>query len=376
MKFRQHITLKHLMIDNKKYIGLQFYANKALSIIVKELDSVDWSDEFNMYYVPNSKFYLDRIYSLFRGVAWIDSKYFFQKTRSKQLDEEFNVDWYRKRKKSDDYRVCPESYFQKLEIKKYSNNTVKSYVSSFEEFINYFPTQEIDHLNELDIRKYIQMLIQEKRSSSYINLAINSIKFYYEIVLGMPNRFYMIERPRATKKLPMVLSKDEVRKLIEATNNIKHRSIVSLLYSAGLRRSELLNLKLGDIDSSRMLIHVKDAKGNKDRYTLLSKTALDDLRTYYKEWKPDVYLFESPSRGKYSQSSIGKLITNAADRAGIRKKVSAHTLRHSFATHLLESGTDLRYIQLLLGHNSTKTTEIYTHVAKSSFDSIKNPLDL
>lgn len=376
MKFRQHITLKHLMVDNKKYIGLQFYANKALHIIVKELDSVDWSEEFNMYYVPNTKFNLNRIYTLFRGVAWIDSKYFFQKTRSKQLEEEFNVDWYRKRKKTGDYKVCPESYFQKLELKKYSNNTVKSYVSSFEEFINYFPAQDLDHLNELDIRKYIQMLVQEKRSNSYINLAINSIKFYYEIVLGMPNRFYMIERPRVAKKLPMVLSKEEVRKLIEATNNIKHRCIVSLLYSGGLRRSELLNLKLSDIDSSRMLIHVKDAKGNKDRYTLLSKMALNDLRNYYKQWRPSVYLFESPTKNRYSQSSIGKLISNAAQTAGIRKRVSAHTLRHSFATHLLESGTDLRYIQLLLGHNSTKTTEIYTHVAKSSFDSIKNPLDL
>lgn len=376
MKFRQHITIKHLLIDNRKYIGLQFYANKALDIIVKELDSVAWSEEFNMYYVPNNKSSLNRIYAIFRGVAWIDSKYFFQKTRSKQLDEEFNVDWYRNRKKTTEYKSCPESYFQKLELKKYSNNTVKSYVSSFEEFINHFPDQEVDHLNEIDIRTYIQRLVQEKRSDSYINLAINSIKFYYEIVLGMPNRFYMIERPRVSKKLPKVLSKEEVKRLIKATNNIKHRCIVSLLYSAGLRRSELLNLKLTDIDSSRMLIHVKDAKGKKDRYTLLSQTALGDLRTYYKQWRPNTYLFESPIGSKYSQSSIGKLISNAALKAGIRKHVSAHTLRHSFATHLLESGTDLRYIQLLLGHNSTKTTEIYTHVAKSSFDSIKNPLDL
>ena len=376
MKHSQHITLKHLLIDNNKYIGLQFYTNKALDIIVKELDYIAWSDEFNMYYVPNNKSSLDSIYSIFRGVAWINSKYFFQKTRSKQLTEEFDVEWYRKRKKCSSHRHCPELYLQKLELKKYSNNTVKSYVSCFEEFINYFPNQEIDNLNELDIRTYIQKLVKEKRSNSYINVAINSIKFYYEIVLGMPNRFYMIERPRVSKKLPLVLSKAEVKNLIDATNNLKHRCIVSLLYSGGLRRSELLNLKLTDIDSSRMLIYIKDAKGNKDRYTLLSKTALLDLRSYYKEWRPKVYLFESPDGKKYSASSIGKLISNSAIKAGIKKHVSAHTLRHSFATHLLEGGTDLRYIQLLLGHNSNKTTEIYTHVAKSSFDSIKNPLDL
>lgn len=376
MKFSQHITLKHLLINNKKFIGLQFYTNKVLESLVKELDSVKWSEEFNMYYIPNKKSNLDHIYGLFRGVAWIDSRYFFEHTRSKQLDESFNVDWYRKRKRPDGYKLCPESYLQKLELKKYSNNTVRSYISAFEDFLNYYSDKDINQLNENDIREYIQLMVQEKRSNSYINIAINSIKFYYEIVLGMPNRLYSIERPRGKKKLPSVLSKEDVKRMIENTNNLKHRCIISLLYSAGLRRSELLNLKLSDIDSSRMLIHVMDAKGNKDRYTLLSENTLIDLRSYYKQWKPSDYLFESPLKGKYSASSIGKIVVNAAIKAGIKKHVTAHTLRHSFATHLLEAGTDLRYIQLLLGHNSSKTTEIYTHVAKSSFESIKNPLDL
>ncbi len=376
MKFSQYITLKHLLIDNKKYIGLQFYTNKVLEIIVKELDSVNWSKEFNMYYIPNKKSNLDHVYDLFRGVAWIDSRYFFEHTRSKQLDENFNVAWYRKRKRPAGYKLCPESYLQKLELKKYSNNTVRSYISSFEDFLNYYSDTDINQLNENDIREYIQSMVQEKRSNSYINIAINSIKFYYEIVLGMPNRLYTIERPRAKKKLPSVLSKEDVKQIIENTNNLKHRCVISLLYSAGLRRSELLNLKLTDIDSSRMLIHVMDAKGNKDRYTLLSVNTLKDLRSYFKQWRPSDYLFESPYRGKYSASSVGKIVVNAAIKAGIKKQVTAHTLRHSFATHLLEAGTDLRYIQLLLGHNSSKTTEIYTHVAKSSFESIKNPLDL
>lgn len=376
MKHSQHITLKHLLIDNKKYIGLQFYTNKALEIIVKELDSVEWSEEFNMYYVLNKKANLDHIYDLFRGIAWIDSRYFFEQTRSKQLDEDFDVDWYRRRKKPNDYKLCPGSYLQKLELKKYSNNTIRSYISSFEGFINYYSDKDIDHLNENDIRGYIQLKVQEKRSNSYINIAINSIKFYYEIVQGMPNRLYTIERPRTKKKLPSVLSKEDVRSMIENTNNLKHRCIISLLYSAGLRRSELLNLKLTDIDSSRMLIHIIDSKGNKDRYTLLSTNTLKDLRSYFKQYRPSNYLFESPKKGKYSPNSVGKVVVNAAIKAGIRKQVTAHTLRHSFATHLLEAGTDLRYIQLLLGHSSTKTTEIYTHVAKSSFDSIKNPLDL
>ena len=376
MKFNQQITLKHLLIDNNKCIGLEFYSNKALNILVNELDAIAWSDEFNMHYLPNNKNNLDSIYNLFRGIAWINSKYFFQESRSKQLLETFDVAWFRNRKKHHGFRYCPESYLIKLELKKYSNSTVKSYVSAFEDFINYYNETAIDELNENDIRQYLQWLVQKDRSKSYINQAINSIKFYYEIVLGMPNRFYNIERPRKDKKLPVVLSKEHVKKIIDSTNNLKHRCIVSLLYSAGLRRSELLNLKPTDIDSSRMLIFVRDAKGNKDRYTLLSSNTLRDLRQYFKEWKPSVYLFEGQKRDQYSANSVGKIINEAAIKAGIRKKVTPHTLRHSFATHLLESGTDLRYIQLLLGHSSTKTTEIYTHVAKSSFDSIKNPLDL
>ncbi|MCF7560631.1 site-specific integrase [Sabulilitoribacter multivorans] len=376
MQNSKHITLKHLLIDNQKCIGLQYYSDRAIDLIVKGLNGINWSKEFSMYYLPNNKFNLDNIFNIFRGIAWIDSKYFFQQTKSKQLNETFDVDWFRKRKRASNFRFCPESYLQKLELKKYANNTVRSYVSCFEDFINYYHDKVIDNLNENDIRGYIQFLIHADRSKSYINQSINSIKFYYEIVLGMPNRFYAIERPRKDKKLPVVLSKENVRKLIDSTNNLKHRCIVSLLYSAGLRRSELLNLKITDIDSSRMLIHVKDAKGNKDRYTLLAKTVLEDLRLYFRQWKPSSYLFESPNREKYSANSVGKIVANAALKAGINKSVSPHVLRHSFATHLLENGTDLRYIQLLLGHSSTKTTEIYTHVAKSSFDSIKNPLDL
>ena len=376
MRFSQHITLKHLLIDNRKYIGLHFFSNKTLEILVKQLNNINWSDEFNMFFVPNNKSQLDAIYETFRGVAWIDSKYFFNNTRSKELNEVFDVEWYRKRIRPTNYKLCPESYLQKLELKKYANNTVRLYVKLFEEFINHYYDKDIDHINELDIRDYLKLLVQSNRSNSYINQSINSIKFYYEVVMGMPNRLYRIERPRKNKKLPIVLSKKEIKDLIDCTNNIKHRCIVSLLYSSGLRRSELLNLKIDDIDSSRMLIHVVDAKGNKDRYTLLSKNALNDLREYYKQWRPQEFLFEGAKKKQYSSGSVGKIISKAAIKAGIRKNVTPHVLRHSFATHLLENGTDLRYIQLLLGHNSTKTTEIYTHVAKSSFDSIKNPLDL
>lgn len=376
MKPNKHITLKHLLIHNKRYIGLQFNSDKVLNSLIRDLGDIVWSNAYSMFCLPNNKENLDAIFKLFNGVAWINTNYFFDKSNSKDLDETFDVQWFRKRHKPSNYKTCPESFLDKLEIKRYANNTVRTYVSCFERFINYYPSKAIDDINENDVRDYIRTLIQKNWSNSYINQSINSIKFYYENVLGMPNRFYKIERPRKEKKLPIILSPSEAKLIIEATNNIKHRCIVSLLYSAGLRRSEVLNLKPADIDSERMLIKVNDAKGKKDRFTLLAQSTLQDLRTYYKTYRPDKYLFEGQKNEKYSGASIGKIISNAVAKTRIKKHVTAHTLRHSFATHLLENGTDLRYIQLLLGHSSTKTTEIYTHVASNQFISIKNPLDM
>ncbi|MGB5388150.1 MAG: tyrosine-type recombinase/integrase, partial [Eudoraea sp.] len=187
-------------------------------------------------------------------------------------------------------------------------------------------------------------------------------------------RFYSIERPRKSKKLPEVLSIMEVQSLLAEINNIKHRCIVGLLYSSGLRRSEVLALRPEDIDSKRMLVRVNQGKGKKDRYTILSATLLKELRNYYKRYQPRTFLFESPNGKAYSPTSVVNIVSRAALRAGIKRRVTSYMLRHSFATHLLDKGTDLRKIQVLLGHNSSKTTEIYTHVAENSFRDIDDLL--
>ncbi len=369
------ITLKNLLIKQQKCIGLLFNADKVIDALVKELPNPMWSNEFKMPYILNTQANQQLIFDKFRGVAWINCNYFFQDRVLNHNNEEIDLKWFDKRQKKENFKSCPEEYLQKLKLKKYANNTVRSYVSRFEDFINYYKDIELIKLNENDIRKYLQKLIDEERSNSYINVSINAIKFYYEMVLGMPNRFYSIERPRKEFKLPKVLSKEEVLGIIENTNNMKHRCIASLLYSAGLRRNELLNLKLEDIDSKRMLINIKQGKGNKDRNTVLNQSVLEDLRKYFRAYSPKVYLFEGKISGqKYSPSSVLQIIVRAAERAGIKERVTPHMLRHSFATHLLENGTDLRYIQLLLGHNSTKTTEIYTHVASNTFAEIKDLL--
>lgn len=352
-----------------------FNADKVIDALVKELPSPKWSNELKMPYVLNTQSNQNLIFKTFRGVAWINCNYLFQDRILTNNNEDINVDWFRKRVTNENYRTCPEEYLQKLELKKYANSTVKTYVSCFETFINYYKDIDLINLNENDVRIYLQKLIQEGKSNSYINQLVNSSKFYYEMVLGMPNRFYSIERPRKEFKLPKVLSKEEVLAIVGNTNNLKHRCIVSLLYSAGLRRNELLSLKMDDIDSKRMLIKVKQAKGNKDRNTVLNQRVLDDLRKYYRIYSPKLYLFEGKNPGKkYSTSSVLQIVVRAAVKAGIRERVTPHMLRHSFATHLLENGTDLRYIQLLLGHNSTKTTEIYTQVATNTFMEIKDLL--
>ncbi|CAN0323581.1 unnamed protein product, partial [Chrysoparadoxa australica] len=176
----------------------------------------------------------------------------------------------------------------------------------------------------------------------------------------MPNSFYSVDSPIKLETLPKVISKESVIKMIKSCKNIKHRCIISLLYSAGLRRAELLNLKISDIHSDRMMICVNQGKGKKDRYTLLSSRLLEDLRSYYRLYKPKEFLFESQSGDRYSETSVSKIVTRAAKKAGIKIRVTPHMLRHSFATHLLENGTDLRYIQTLLGHSSSRTTEVYT----------------
>lgn len=369
------ITLYHLMITNQKMIGLKFSPDTLIQNLVKGLPNPKWSHHYNMAYIPNTKNNLGIIFITFKGLVWINYNRFLTNKPMNTNNEIVDVAWFRQRKTVPEYRLCPEAYLLKLELKRYANSTVRTYVGFFEMFINHYKEKELNAINESDIRAFLQKLIHRKVSNSYLNQAINAIKFYYEVVLGMPNRFYEIERPRKVSKLPIVISKEEILSIIENTNNIKHRCIVQLLYGSGLRRSELLNLKLHDVDSKRMLLRVEGSKGNKDRQTLLSKTSLHDLRLYFTKYRPLVYLFEGINGKKYSGASVLKIVKTAAERAKIRVRITPHVLRHSFATHLLESGTDLRQIQVLLGHASSKTTEIYTHVATNTFKSIKNPLD-
>lgn len=369
-----NITLIHLLISDIKFIGLKFYPHKTIQAIINSNSIYQWNEEFSVYVAANTKENFNAIFNHFKGKAWINGSKFFEGKKRLKVNEKINLDQYRKRN-SNKGRTVPTSYLAKLEYKGYSINTARTYISCFEKFINTFPDRPLLEINENEIQEYLNAKARKGASTSHLNQILNSIKFYYEVVEKMPNRFYSIDRPIKEETLPKVLSPLSVKKMLLMTQNIKHKCILSLLYSAGLRRQELINLTLSDIDSKRMVINVRQGKGHKDRNTILSPQVLNDLRTYFREYKPKHYLFEGPNGAKYSGTSIAKILDQARIRAGIREKVTPHMLRHSFATHLLENGTDLRYIQVLLGHSSSKTTEIYTKVSFSSIQNIKSPLD-
>lgn len=270
-------------------------------------------------------------------------------------------------------------YEQTLILKAMSQSTIKSYKSQFVQFLTYFKNNDIKTLLKDDIEKFIYHLISkyeisETKQNQTIN-AIKAIKAYYEHVLKRPREYYDIQRPKKAKEIPSVLSKYEVKKIINSPTNLKHKAILYTVYAAGLRSSELLNLRISDINSADGYIFIKGGKGKKDRHTLLSPKLLELLRRYYKKYKPAYWLFEGQSGEKYSKTSMAKIFRKAVKATSSNPWATLHTLRHSFATHLVQDGVHLRIIQTLLGHNSAKTTQIYTHINAVMKKGVQSPLD-
>ncbi len=259
-----------------------------------------------------------------------------------------------------------------LNRRRYSKNTGKNYKYHIIRYVKF--RESMPELNLEDgILAYFNA-ISSKFGHQYQHMAANAVKFYIENILEkkMPK---LSIRPRREKRLPVILSQDEIESIIKTLKNIKHKLVISLIYSAGLRISEAVNLKKTDIDYNRSVIIIRQSKGNKDRQTPLSQKIVDMINTYTDEYSTKTYLFEGQKGGKYTVKSIQNVFKKACKNAGIQKNATVHTLRHSYATHLLEAGTDLRIIQEILGHASSKTTEIYTHVSKKIIGQVKSPLD-
>lgn len=270
----------------------------------------------------------------------------------------------------------PTIAFEKvLVLRRYSPNTIRTYVGKVQAFVDHQGT-DIANLSQENIEDYFfQLASRKKLSLSSQKQLAGALTLLYESVFNRKIHFTFIDGLRKEFKLPCVLSVMEVSTLLSSIKNVKHRTILSLIYSAGLRIGEAINLKITDIDSQRMKVRIGQGKGNKDREVMLSEKILKELRLYWKQYQPKIYLFEGQGRAQYSASSIQRVFKRALMKAGISKPATVHTLRHSFATHLLEKGVDIRYIQKLLGHKSITTTQIYTHLIDKGMDKITSPFD-
>lgn len=268
---------------------------------------------------------------------------------------------------------------QQLTLKAYSPSTIKTYRNEFGRLLQTIKQKHVDTLTADELRRYMVYTIEKEGiSENTAHSRLNALKFYFEQVLGREKFFWEIPRPKKPLLLPKLLNEKELGRLFNALSNKKHKAMLFTAYSAGLRVSEIVELKISDIDSSRMQIFVRRAKGKKDRYVNLSPVLLDILRKYLSEYRPQPkeYLFESEQTNTaYPTRTVQQIFNNAKTKAGIKKEVGVHSLRHSFATHLLDKGTDIRYIKDLLGHFDIKTTERYLHVSKRNLVNISSPLD-
>lgn len=344
-------------LQKELVVKIYFKYNKRIIEIIKSIPGRRWNPGSGYWYIPKNQFNLKKFLENFGSEVEIDHSALDASPCKKHVE-------------------LPREYLETLLRKRYSQNTIKTYVSYMGSFLEEFSGRKPESITIREINAYISMLIRTRDiSTSQQNQRISAIKFYYERVLGRKKESYQLSRPKKEKRLPEVLTVEEMEQILKHCNNLKHKCILMTLYSGGLRRSELINLKIADIDSKRMLIRIINSKGNKDRYTLLSAKLLNLLRDYFRFYKPKLWLFEGQGGGQYSATSIANIFRKALGNAQINKHATPHTLRHSLATHLLEQGISLRYIQELLGHSSIKTTEIYTHVSSRQLSNIKNPLD-
>jgi site-specific recombinase XerD len=352
-------------IEGKKRICLYFPYNQEIITLIKSIPGARWNPGRKCWHVATAVGPADKLNNRFQGKLEFVPMEELRPPLLKPGVESATI-----------AGSVPVEFIKTLRVRQYSQKTIGTYTTMLKLFLQYYSPRKPESLTQEDVRDYLLYLVDKKKvSQSYQNQAINAIKFYYEKILGRPKDTYYLARPRHERVLPNVLSEEEVVRLLKTIDNLKHRMALSLIYSAGLRIGELINLRLEDVDSTRSQLRIRQGKGKKDRVSILSPKILEMLRKYYKVYRPKEWLFEGQYGGQYTARSIQNVFQEAKSKAGIRKKATVHTLRHSFATHLLERGTSLRYIQELLGHQSSRTTEIYTHITDKGIAKIISPFD-
>jgi integrase/recombinase XerD len=373
----KEITIEHALHNSRMKLFLKFDYDRETIELVKKMADTKWSHTYKSWYMS----YYNGAISLIKnnlspnGITLNMLNEYDDVIRPKPIDSKKPSDALPDLDKVQKEKIKKFNYW--LQSKRYSESTIGTYVDAIQTFLRYYETKNLSEITNEDLIIFNnEYIIANNYSASYQNQIVNAVKLFFRSVENKQLQPELIHRPKTPKLLPNVLSKEEIKLILNAHGNIKHKAMLSLIYSCGLRRSELLNLTLNDIDSKRGLVIIRQAKGRKDRIAPLSEKILNLLRDYYIAYKPTKWLFEGQNKSRqYDEASLQKVLKQSLKKAKISKPVTLHWLRHSYATHLLENGTDLRYIQEILGHSSSRTTEIYTHVSNKSLQKIVSPFD-
>lgn len=373
------IIIERALPHSRKLLFIKCTPDKEVVSVITQLMDVSWSEEDKCWTIPNTTERFRHALRELRKVGFVDFNGIFNKDigPSLPLPAEVKKNTLPNNSLNEEQSELLKKFEQWLLSKRYSPNTIKTYTEALITFLKYFHDKPIAEIGNDDVITFNnQYILSKKLSGSYQNQFVNAVKLAFRQVQEKRLDVELIHRPRNPNPLPNVLSKEEVKLILNSLQNTKHIAMLSLIYGCGLRSGELLNLKPEHIDVNRKLLIIKEAKGKKDRIAPLSNKLIEMLGLYLNSYKPTKYIFEGQVAGTpYDQRSLQQVLKQSLAKAGIKKPVTLHWLRHSYATHLLEAGTDLRYIQELLGHKSSKTTEIYTHVSTKSIQNIISPFD-
>jgi integrase/recombinase XerD len=400
------IILKPLLHHSRECIGIYFESEPSINNIIRKQKEVRWSQTHQCWYLPLMEAAYEALKQSMQGKAAIENTALREYLEKKRLFGKGSPASINNNAAPTSEAVKPaigksmpakpsqvkiinnvstanlqqlQLFTEMLKLKSYSTSTQRTYRNEFLQLLQIINKKEVHSLTVAQLKRYMVFAMEQQGiSENTAHSRLNALKFYYEQVLGRDKFFWEIPRPKKPQQLPKLLNEEEIRKLFNALSNKKHKAMLFTAYSAGLRVSEIVHLKINHIDSRRMQIFIERGKGKKDRYVNLSPVLLDILRNYIKAYKPAprIYLFESEqSLQAYPIRTVQQIFTNAKQKAGITKEVGVHSLRHSFATHLLDKGTDIKYIKDLLGHFDIRTTERYLHVSKQQLVNIISPFD-
>lgn len=370
------IIFNKVWFDGQEQLTISFDTDIETTDYIKNFEGVLWSESLKTFYVPFSKQNTNAVFQYLRKKRYYIDYELLKSNYYGSIPPIIRQQIKITDKPQQEVKQQIEEFKKWMRQKRYSSNTIKTYESMLVLFFGYYRTKSPDEIVQKDVENFNHdYILANQYSFTYQNQLINALKLFYSQKGLQMESLNQLQRPNKQKKLPEVLSIEEVKELLVSITNLKHRTLLSLLYACGLRIGETLSIKMLDIDLERRFTHIKSGKGSKDRYVPIPNQMCLLLKKYITSYNPKYYLFEGMYGLNYSPVSARQVLKRALKGLNIKKTVTLHTLRHSHATHLLESGTDIRYIQELLGHNNPKTTMIYTHVSTASLDKIKNPFD-